>query len=179
MDKKRDDMVSLDEFKEFFNKLSTCDFASLTEFLFQIFDTNGNTKFKLVEVSCFSDQNSAHNNLNFCIILQLINGIRILDKKAADHQSFPVFESNFCVSWSNFSYLLLENGKLDASELAFVFKTAVSAMNKSYDEVQIKEIVEALWEDWGLDSHKDDLEINQVRKMFSAHEGLNEGLTKR
>ena len=70
MDKKRDDMVSLDEFKEFFNKLSTCDFASLTEFLFQIFDTNGNTKFKLVEVSCFSNQNSAHNNLNFCIILK-------------------------------------------------------------------------------------------------------------
>ena len=93
MDKKRDDMVSLDEFKEFFNKLSTCDFASLTEFLFQIFDTNGNTKFKLVEVSCFSNQNSAHNNLNFCIILQFNNGIRILDKKAADHQSFQEFES--------------------------------------------------------------------------------------
>ena len=55
MDKKRDDMVSLDEFKEFFNKLSTSDFASLTEFLFQIFDTNGNTQFIiLVEVSYFS-----------------------------------------------------------------------------------------------------------------------------
>ena len=62
MDKKRDDMVSLDEFKEFFNKLSTSDFASLTEFLFQIFDTNGNsTIFIIVEVSCISDQSSAHN----------------------------------------------------------------------------------------------------------------------
>jgi len=111
MDKKRDDMVSLDEFKEFFKNLSTSDFASLTEFLFQIFDTN-------------------------------------------------------------------DNGKLSASELAFVFKTSVSAMNKSYDEVQIKEIVEALWEDWGLDSHKDDLEISKVREMLSTHEGLSEGLTK-
>ena len=46
MDKKRDNMVSLDEFKEFFNKLSTSDFASLTEFLFQIFDTNGKGPFK-------------------------------------------------------------------------------------------------------------------------------------
>ena len=55
MDKKRDDMVSLDELKEFFKKLSTSDFASLTEFLFQIFDTNGNTQFIiLVEVSYFS-----------------------------------------------------------------------------------------------------------------------------
>ena len=62
MDKKRDNMVTLDEFKEFFNKLSTSDFASFTEFLFQIFDTNGNsTKFIIVEVSCFSDQNSVHN----------------------------------------------------------------------------------------------------------------------
>ena len=52
-------------------------------------------------------------------------------------------------------------------------------MNKSYDEVQIREIVEALWEDWGLDSHKDDLEISKVREMLSTHEGLNEGLTKR
>jgi hypothetical protein len=52
-------------------------------------------------------------------------------------------------------------------------------MNKSYDEDQIKEIVEALWEDWGLDSHKDDLEISKVREMLSTHEGLNEGLTKR
>ena len=49
MDKKRDNMVTLDEFKEFFNKLSTSDFASFTEFLFQIFDTNGNsTKFIIV-----------------------------------------------------------------------------------------------------------------------------------
>ena len=61
MDKKRDDMVSLDEFKEFVNKLSTSDFATLMEFLFQIFDTNGNKKFIIVKVSCFSDQNSAHN----------------------------------------------------------------------------------------------------------------------
>ena len=61
MDKKRDNMVSLDEFKEFFKKLSTSDFASLTEFLFQIFDTNGNTKFITVKVRCFSDQNSAQN----------------------------------------------------------------------------------------------------------------------
>ena len=61
MDKKRDNMVSLDEFKEFFKKLSTSDFVSLTEFLFQIFDTNGITKFIIVKVSCFSDQNSAHN----------------------------------------------------------------------------------------------------------------------
>ena len=52
-------------------------------------------------------------------------------------------------------------------------------MNKSYKEDQIQEIVEALWEDMALDSHKDDLEIFEVRKMFSAHEGLNEGLTKR
>ena len=80
---------------------------------------------------------------------------------------------------SNFSYLLSDNGKLSASELAYVFKTSVSAMNKSYKEDQIQEIVEALWEDMGLDSHKDDLEINKVRKIFSAHEGLNEGLTKR
>ena len=61
MDKKRDNMVSLDEFKEFFNKLSTSDFASLTEFLFQIFDINGNTKFIIVKVSCFSDQNFAQD----------------------------------------------------------------------------------------------------------------------
>ena len=61
MDKKRDNMVSLDEFKEFFKKLSTSDFASLTEFLFQIFDTNGNTKFIIVKVSCFSNKNSAHD----------------------------------------------------------------------------------------------------------------------
>ena len=52
-------------------------------------------------------------------------------------------------------------------------------MNKSYKEDQIQEIVEALWEDMGLDSHQDDLEIRKVIKMFSAHEGLNEGLTKR
>ena len=52
-------------------------------------------------------------------------------------------------------------------------------MNKSYKEDQIQEIVEALWEDMALDSDKDDLEITQVRKMFSAREGLNEGLTKR
>ena len=88
---------------------------------------------------------------------------------------------SFCPSLLrlNFSYLLSDNGRLSASELAFVFKTSVSAMNKSYDEDQINEIVEALWEDWGLDSHKDDLEIRKVIKMFSAHEGLNEGLTKR
>ena len=62
MDKKRDNMVTLDEFKEFFNKLSTSDFASFTEFLFQIFDSNGNsTKFIILEVSCFSDQNSVLN----------------------------------------------------------------------------------------------------------------------
>ena len=100
-------------------------------------------------------------------------------QEAADHQSFQEFNSNSWDSWSNFSYLLSDNGKLSASELAFVFKTSVSAMNKSYDEVQIKEIVEALWEDWGLDSHKDDLEISKVREMLSTHEGLNEGLTKR
>ena len=52
-------------------------------------------------------------------------------------------------------------------------------MNKSYKEDQIQEIVEALWEDMALDSHKDELEIKEVIKMFSAHEGLNEGLTKR
>ena len=101
------------------------------------------------------------------------------DKKAVDYQSFQEFNSNSWVSWSNFSYLFSDNGKLSASELAFVFKTSVSAMNKSYDEVQIKEIVEALWEDWGLDSHKDDLEISKVREMLSTHEGLTEGLTKR
>ena len=75
--------------------------------------------------------------------------------------------------------MLSDNGKLSASEVAYIFKTSLSAMNKSYKEDQIQEIVEALWEDMALDSHKDDLEINQVRKMFSAHEGLNEGLTKR
>ena len=100
-------------------------------------------------------------------------------QKAANHQSFQAFESNSWVSWSNISYLFSDNGKLSASELAFVFKTSVSAMNKSYDEDQIKEIVEALWEDWGLDSQKDDLEISKVREMLSTHEGLNEGLTKR
>ena len=174
-------MVSLDEFKEFFNKLSTCDFASLTEFLFQIFDTNGNTKFKLVEVSCFSNQNSAHNNLNFCIILQCspLSTVQQWDQDFGQKSSWPPKFPRIWVSWSNFLYLLSETGKLDASELAFVFKTAVSVMNKSYDEVEIKEIVEALWEDWGLDSHKDDLEISKVREMLSTHEGLNEGLTKR
>ena len=111
--------------------------------------------------------------------LQLNNWIRILDKKAADHQSFQKFDYNSWVRWSNFSYLLSDNGKLSASELAFVFKTSVSAMNKSYDEIQIKDIVEALWEDWGLDSQKDDLEISKVREMLSTHEGLNEGLTRR
>ena len=48
MDKKRDNMVTLDEFKEFFNKLSTSDFASFAEFLFQIFDTNGNTNVRIM-----------------------------------------------------------------------------------------------------------------------------------
>ena len=80
---------------------------------------------------------------------------------------------------SNFSYLLSDNGQLSASELAYIFKTSVTAMNKSYKEDQIQEIVEALWEDMGLDSQKDDLEISAVRKMFSTHDGLNEGLTKR
>ena len=79
----------------------------------------------------------------------------------------------------NFSYLLSDNGTLSASELTYVFKTSLSAMNKSYKEDQIQEIVEALWEDMALDSHKDELEIKEVIKMFSAHEGLNEGLTKR
>ena len=79
----------------------------------------------------------------------------------------------------NFLYLLSDNGTLSASELTYVFKTSLSAMNKSYKEDQIQEIVEALWEDMALDSHKDELEIKEVIKMFSAHEGLNEGLTKR
>ena len=87
--------------------------------------------------------------------------------------------SQFLMLFFNFSYLLSDNGTLSASELTYVFKTSLSAMNKSYKEDQIQEIVEALWEDMALDSHKDELEIKEVIKMFSAHEGLNEGLTKR
>ena len=41
MNKTNEDTVSLDEFRQFFNSMSTCDFDSLTEFLFEIFDTNG------------------------------------------------------------------------------------------------------------------------------------------
>ena len=41
MNKTNEDTVSLDEFRQFFNSMSTCDFHALTEFLFEIFDTNG------------------------------------------------------------------------------------------------------------------------------------------
>ena len=194
MDKKRDNMVTLDEFKEFFNKLSTSDFASFAEFLFQIFDTNGNsTKFIIVWSQLLSrPEFCSQCKLNFCIILFLKKSKKVTCslyswtmgsgfwiKKQLTTKVSQKLDYNSWVSWSNFSYLLSDNGKLSASELAFVFKTSVSAMNKSYDEVQIKEIVEALWEDWGLDSQKDDLEISKVREMLSTHEGLNEGLTKR
>ena len=41
MDKAKDDKVSLEEFKQFFQKMSASDRNTLTEFLFRIFDPNG------------------------------------------------------------------------------------------------------------------------------------------
>ena len=41
MDKAKDDKVSLEEFKQFFQKMSASDRNTLTEFLFRIFDTKG------------------------------------------------------------------------------------------------------------------------------------------
>ena len=74
--------------------------------------------------------------------------------------------------------LIIEDGKLRRTDIVQMFKACLLVIHKPTDESEIENIVEALWEDWGMDS-QNPLEIRKVRTMFSTHEGLNEGLTKR
>ena len=67
---------------------------------------------------------------------------------------------------------------LRTSDIVQMFKACLLVIDKPINDSEIENIVEALWEDWGIDSLKP-LEIRKVRTMFSTHEGLNEGLTKR
>ena len=70
MDKTKEDTVSLDEFRQFFNKLSTCDFDSLTEFLFQIFDTNGMQNLLKLKSVVFIRQKSSHGDMLFWVTFE-------------------------------------------------------------------------------------------------------------
>ena len=74
---------------------------------------------------------------------------------------------------------MIDDKVLGAPEIVEMFKACLSVIDKPYDESEVKDIVEALWEDGGLDSQKNGLEIREVRSLFSSHEGLNEGLMKR
>ena len=62
--------------------------------------------------------------------------------------------------------------------MAEALKASLSASKMTFDETQVQELVAALWEDAGLDSPTDSMDLNGLHTLLSQHEGLVEGLVK-
>lgn len=57
-------------------------------------------------------------------------------------------------------------------------KASLSANKMTFDEQQLGDLVEALWEDAGLWNKNDLLDLASFKALLESHEGLAEGLNK-
>ena len=61
-----------------------------------------------------------------------------------------------------------DDGQLMASEMAEALKASMSASKMTFDETQMQELVAALWDDAGLDSLYESMDLGMVSQITLA-----------